>query len=53
MKITEEQAQKLYDVLEELEESSSYWSEYFVPIGIVDRISDAINSVRRTQEVSE
>lgn len=32
----------LLEVLQELEESSSYWSEYDVPLGIVERIKDAI-----------
>ena len=29
-------------VLQELAESAAYWSEYDVPMGIVDRINDAI-----------
>jgi hypothetical protein len=33
-------------VLEELEECSEYWSEYFVPIGIVDRIKAAIQCAK-------
>ena len=49
MKITEEQANNLYEVLAELEESSSYWSEYDVPLGIVERISDALNAIRHSQ----
>ena len=32
----------LVAVLQELQESASYWSEYDVPIGIVDRINAAI-----------
>ncbi|MBX9834632.1 MAG: hypothetical protein K2X65_00465 [Burkholderiaceae bacterium] len=35
-------APTLLEVLQELEESSSYWSEYDVPLGIVERIKDAI-----------
>ena len=35
-------APDLLEVLQELEESSSYWSEYDVPLGIVERIRDAI-----------
>lgn len=35
-------APDMYEVLKELEESISYWSEYDVPIGIVDRIRSAI-----------
>jgi hypothetical protein len=33
---------ELLAVLKELQESASYWSEYDVPIGIVDRINTAI-----------
>lgn len=32
----------LLAVLKELQESAAYWSEYDVPIGIVDRINQAI-----------
>jgi hypothetical protein len=35
-------APELLEVLKELHESASYWSEYDVPIGIVDRIRSAI-----------
>lgn len=35
-------APELLAVLQELEESSSYWSDYDVPVGIVDRIKAAI-----------
>ena len=35
-------APTLLEVLQELEESSSYWSEYVVPLGIVERIKAAI-----------
>ena len=35
-------APTLLEVLQELEESSAYWSEYDVPLGIVERIKDAI-----------
>ena len=34
-------------VLERLEESSTYWSEYDVPIGIVQDIKDAIKQARK------
>lgn len=34
----------LCEVLSELEESSAYWSEYDVPLGIVDRIKIALDS---------
>ena len=33
-------------ILEELRESASYWSEYDVPVGIVDRIEAAIRKAR-------
>lgn len=33
---------KLLAVVEDLEESSEYWSEYFVPLGIVDRMRAAL-----------
>ena len=32
----------MLSVLQELKESASYWSEYDVPLGIVDRINAAI-----------
>lgn len=35
-------APELFAVLKELQESASYWSEYDVPLGIVDRINQAI-----------
>lgn len=35
-------APDMLQVLQELEESSEYWSEYFVPLGIVERINAAI-----------
>jgi hypothetical protein len=35
-------APELLEVLKELHESASYWSEYDVPIGMVDRIRSAI-----------
>ena len=33
-------------VLEELRESASYWSEYDVPLGVVERIEAAIMKAR-------
>ena len=39
-------APDLYAVVDELEESSSYWSEYCVPLGIVDRLRDALAKAR-------
>jgi uncharacterized phage-like protein YoqJ len=38
----EGQNQKMLEVLEELDECATYWSEYEVPIGIHDRIKLAI-----------
>ncbi len=35
-------APELLDVIQELSESAEYWSEYDVPLGIVDRIRSAI-----------
>ena len=39
-------APELLAVLEELRESASYWSEYDVPLGIVERIESAITKAR-------
>ena len=39
-------APEVLAVLEELRESASYWSEYDVPLGIVDRIESAIRKAR-------
>jgi hypothetical protein len=33
---------EILEVLKELEESSTYWSEYDVPLGIVERIHSTI-----------
>src|SRR5574344_495375 len=38
-------APQMYSVLKELQESASYWSEYDVPLGIVDRINDVLKNV--------
>ena len=38
--------QKMLAVLEELQESAGYWSEYDVPLGIVDRINEAIEAAK-------
>ena len=38
-------APQMYNVLKELQESVSYWSEYDVPLGIVDRINDVLKKV--------
>ena len=42
-------APDLLAVVKELEESSSYWSEYDVPLGIVDRIRSAIAKAEGVQ----
>ena len=39
-------APELYAVVAELEESVEYWSEYFVPLGIVDRMRLALKKAR-------
>ena len=39
-------APELLAVIEELRESASYWSEYDVPLGIVERIESAIRKAR-------
>jgi hypothetical protein len=39
-------ADKLLAVCQELEESADYWSEYDVPIGIVDKLKAAIASAK-------
>ena len=38
-------APQMYSVLKELQESASYWSEYDVPLGIVDRVNDVLEKV--------
>ena len=38
-------APQMYKVLKELQESASYWSEYDVPLGIVDRINDVLKKI--------
>ena len=40
---------RLFEVLKEVQECSAYWSEYYVPIGIHDRIQAAIASVESLQ----
>ena len=42
-------APQMYNVLKELQESASYWSEYDVPIGIVDRINDVLKKVENNK----
>lgn len=43
-------APQMYSVLKELQESASYWSEYDVPLGIVDRINDVLEKVENIQK---
>lgn len=43
--------QEMLAVLEDLQESAAYWSEYDVPIGIVDRINAAITKAKDTSEI--
>ena len=43
-------AQQMYSVLKELQESASYWSEYDVPLGIVDRINDVLKKVENNKK---
>ena len=40
--VVREAAPDLLAVVQELEESAGYWSEYDVPLGIVDRLRAAI-----------
>ncbi|WP_448673381.1 hypothetical protein [Pseudoxanthomonas mexicana] len=42
-------APELLAVVAELEESSAYWSEYDVPLGIVDRLKSALAKARGGQ----
>ena len=43
-------APQMYSVLKELQESASYWSEYDVPLGIVDRINDILKKVENNKK---
>mgnify|MGYP000202070649 CR=1 FL=1 len=40
--------QELLKSLKEVQDCASYWSEYDVPLGIVDRINAAINKGKTT-----
>ena len=40
------QRDELLSICEELRESAEYWSEYDVPLGIVERLTAAIASVK-------
>ena len=43
-------APQMYSVLKELQESTSYWSEYDVPLGIVNRINDVLKKVENNKK---
>jgi hypothetical protein len=43
-------APDMLDVLEELDECASYWSQYDVPVGIHDRIKLAIAKAKGEQQ---
>ena len=43
-----EHNERLLSVCEELLESADYWSEYDVPIGIVDKLRDAVTKAGGT-----
>ena len=43
-------APQMYSVLKELQASASYWSEYDVPLGIVDRINDVLKQVENNKK---
>lgn len=43
MKAIDARNQKLESIVKELAEFAEYWSEYDVPLGIVDRIKDAVS----------
>ena len=40
------QRDELLSICAELQESAEYWSEYDVPLGIVERLKAAIDSVK-------
>ena len=40
------QRDEMLSICAELQESAEYWSEYDVPLGIVDRLKAAIDSVK-------
>lgn len=45
-----QQRDELLAIAEELAESAAYWSEYFVPLGIVDRLNAAIANAKGKQQ---
>ena len=44
-------APQMYSVLKELQESAYYWSEYDVPLGIVDRINEVLKQVENDKKI--
>ena len=42
-------APQMYSVLKELQESAYYWSEYDVPLGIVDKINEVLKKVENNK----
>ena len=46
-------APQMYSVLKELQESASYWSEYDVPLGIVERINDVLKKVESNKKTDD
>ena len=44
-----EAAPDMLAMLEELQECAYYWSEYDVPLGIVDRLDEVIKKARDTE----
>ncbi len=43
---TDEIYKEMLSVLEDLQESASYWSEYDVPVGIVERINSVVEKAK-------
>ena len=43
-------APQMYSVLKELQESASYWSEYHVPLCIMDRIDYVLKKVENNKK---
>ncbi len=37
---------EMLEILLELQECASYWSEYYVPIGLVDRLDETIRKAK-------
>lgn len=41
---------QMLEVLKEVQECSEYWSEYFVPVGIHERIANAIKVAEASED---